>query len=799
MDIELRETKRQQRKLNFLITQTELYAHFMSRKMGLSAENFKDKILGQRDETLRKLLGDAGLMLDIEDDYDVNAMKNQALKNVQNAYSTQQVKTRKFDNEVAHSLKIEDFRLTDPSVSTDQDRPQPQMNELACKFISSRLEWDSGLGKTVQSIAFLAHIAESQGIWGPFLVIAPASTLHNWQQEFSRFVSKFKVVPYWGNTNDRKILRKFWNQKDLHTDDASFHILVTSYQLVVQDVKYFQRIKWQYMILDEAQAIQTRNLRLVPGDGATIRVTSVPVLLTGRAVSFSYPFLHAMADSDSPKVNFKRFAPQKSGDAEDDRMDDDRVDNDIAENDDNGDDNQNQVFIDKFDQLSANVGNLTTILQTLVQNQGLGVAASGACPAASNAPQVSATQIQASGVTKTTPFDFQKAAGGKIKATATLAPACEESLAGLVNSCLFDVTYEQRIETQSKALIPENLKFLDPPKCEGVFVSKLKPELKIQDKASLKMQSALLRIVVPIIQTMIDVTSPITVTGDATIDETAKAEKQDKILGQLTDALVLVGSTNAAINKRRRDDLQGIIAKKYEPLCKSYTSHPFDLFGPDMDKQLEKLDKLAKLTTKVADRKEDRKDGTASSYNRSSRFMPYNNRNRGNYDNKKSDYRFNSGFNSNNRNNSSRGIKQGPTKQTTLRREITNEIETLTVPLVPVIKEVNKELDTTNNPEDEQRPSRPADYRFLVASPNLVCATAREPDRSSSTLCSKGQIVLGAQARGQAPIKQQNDPAWMQDLRESLQARGFSTHAADLYTASWRKGTVTSYTSGIKR
>uniref|UniRef100_T1IPW9 Chromatin-remodeling ATPase INO80 n=1 Tax=Strigamia maritima TaxID=126957 RepID=T1IPW9_STRMM len=273
MDIELREAKRQQRKLNFLITQTELYAHFMSRKMGISAENFKDKILGQLDETLPKLSGDAGLMLDIEDDYDVDAMKNQALKNVQNAYSTQQVKTRKFDNEVAHSLKIEDFRLTDPSVSTDQDRPQPQMFEGVLKTYQLKgMNWlanlyhqglngiladEMGLGKTVQSIAFLAHIAESQGIWGPFLVIAPASTLHNWQQEFSRFVSKFKVVPYWGNTNDRKILRKFWNQKDLHTEDASFHILVTSYQLVVQDVKYFQRIKWQYMILDEAQAIKS--------------------------------------------------------------------------------------------------------------------------------------------------------------------------------------------------------------------------------------------------------------------------------------------------------------------------------------------------------------------------------------------------------------------------------------------------------------------------------------------------------------------------------------------------------------
>lgn len=36
-------------------------------------------------------------------------------------------------------------------------------------------------------------------------------------------------------------------------------MVITSYQLVIQDVKYFQRIKWQYMILDEAQAIKSSS------------------------------------------------------------------------------------------------------------------------------------------------------------------------------------------------------------------------------------------------------------------------------------------------------------------------------------------------------------------------------------------------------------------------------------------------------------------------------------------------------------------------------------------------------------
>ena len=36
-------------------------------------------------------------------------------------------------------------------------------------------------------------VLQAHNIWGPFLVVAPASTLHNWQQEVTRFVPTFKV------------------------------------------------------------------------------------------------------------------------------------------------------------------------------------------------------------------------------------------------------------------------------------------------------------------------------------------------------------------------------------------------------------------------------------------------------------------------------------------------------------------------------------------------------------------------------------------------------------------------------
>lgn len=51
MDVELMEAKRQRRKLNFLITQTELYAHFMQRKLNATDDDSDaDMILKQLDE-----------------------------------------------------------------------------------------------------------------------------------------------------------------------------------------------------------------------------------------------------------------------------------------------------------------------------------------------------------------------------------------------------------------------------------------------------------------------------------------------------------------------------------------------------------------------------------------------------------------------------------------------------------------------------------------------------------------------------------------------------------------------------
>lgn len=52
--------------------------------------------------------------------------------------------------------------------------------------INGILADEMGLGKTIQSIALIASLIESRVV-GPFMIIAPLSTLPNWMAEFKKF------------------------------------------------------------------------------------------------------------------------------------------------------------------------------------------------------------------------------------------------------------------------------------------------------------------------------------------------------------------------------------------------------------------------------------------------------------------------------------------------------------------------------------------------------------------------------------------------------------------------------------
>jgi DNA helicase INO80 len=289
-----REANRQRRKLNFLISQTELYSHFIGRKIkGSEGDNAGDTTVEGTDTTIQPGKGqghtvdlppsvaDVGTKVTNFEDLDFDAedetaLRQAAMANAQNAVQEAQDRARAFNAGQDNMAALDEGELNfqNPTSLGDIEISQPTMLTAKLKEYQLKgLNWlvnlyeqgingiladEMGLGKTIQSISVMAYLAEVHNIWGPFLVIAPASTLHNWQQEITKFVPDIKVLPYWGSAKDRKILRKFWDRKHItYTKESEFHVLVTSYQLVVLDAQYFQKVKWQYMILDEAQAIKS--------------------------------------------------------------------------------------------------------------------------------------------------------------------------------------------------------------------------------------------------------------------------------------------------------------------------------------------------------------------------------------------------------------------------------------------------------------------------------------------------------------------------------------------------------------
>jgi SNF2 family DNA or RNA helicase len=112
---------------------------------------------------------------------------------------------------------------------------------------------DMGLGKTIQFIAFLLHLKEQNSIENPTLLVCPTSVLGNWEREVKKFAPTLKVLQYHG---DKRPKGKAF------TDAVKKHdLLITSYSLVHRDIKEFQSVSWQNIVLDEAQNVKNADAK----------------------------------------------------------------------------------------------------------------------------------------------------------------------------------------------------------------------------------------------------------------------------------------------------------------------------------------------------------------------------------------------------------------------------------------------------------------------------------------------------------------------------------------------------------
>jgi len=107
---------------------------------------------------------------------------------------------------------------------------------------------DMGLGKTVQVLAQMARWRESGKRKGPSLIVVPRSLVFNWLQEAARFAPELRVVEYTG-PGRQSILPKF----------RKYDLIVTTYGTMRSDIVELAPIEFDYVILDEAQAIKNSD------------------------------------------------------------------------------------------------------------------------------------------------------------------------------------------------------------------------------------------------------------------------------------------------------------------------------------------------------------------------------------------------------------------------------------------------------------------------------------------------------------------------------------------------------------
>jgi superfamily II DNA or RNA helicase len=174
---------------------------------------------------------------------------------------------------------------------------------------------DMGLGKTVQVLAFLNALKTEKkkvgGEAGASLLVIPASLLSNWINEINSFypsLSCFAAHPDFHKPG--KVLELSPEKLD------ALDLVITTYALV-QRYKWIQGYSWNYVILDEAQAIKN------PGTKQTKAVKKLTannrIIMTGTPVENRLSDLWSLFDFLNPGLlgNSKEFGSFTKGLAND--------------------------------------------------------------------------------------------------------------------------------------------------------------------------------------------------------------------------------------------------------------------------------------------------------------------------------------------------------------------------------------------------------------------------------------------------------------------------------------------------
>ncbi|MDY6971325.1 MAG: DEAD/DEAH box helicase [Thermodesulfobacteriota bacterium] len=213
-------------------------------------------------------------------------------------------------------------RLLDPDLIASK-RPDRDFKARLRDYQQKGLDWlcflhslqfgacladDMGLGKTIQALAFLNIVkSEFKTTKKPnlaSLLIIPASLISNWASEIRRFFPRLKS--YIAHPDGDLKKKGGLDEKSLD----SFDLIITTYALI-QRYDWLNSHRWNYVILDEAQAIKnprTKQTRAIKNLTAANRI-----IMTGTPIENRLTDIWSLFDFLNPGLlgnagEFKKFS-----------------------------------------------------------------------------------------------------------------------------------------------------------------------------------------------------------------------------------------------------------------------------------------------------------------------------------------------------------------------------------------------------------------------------------------------------------------------------------------------------------
>lgn len=159
---------------------------------------------------------------------------------------------------------------------------------------------EMGLGKTIESIAIIALVeslkkkAEKLNRSTHHIIIVPKVTLGKWYKELNEWVPSLRVFQFYAASADEKEhLRQVLAAQQ-------YDVILTTFETCMREKRELLRLRYEYLILDEAQRI--KNDQSVLSHVLRQFKTRSRVLLTGTPLQNQLKELWALLNFLMPKL-----------------------------------------------------------------------------------------------------------------------------------------------------------------------------------------------------------------------------------------------------------------------------------------------------------------------------------------------------------------------------------------------------------------------------------------------------------------------------------------------------------------